>query len=626
VRGARRHGRYTGAVSPATSTSRSLHGLRVDLTTGVSVEDELPPEVAREYLGGRGLGVLLALRERLYDVDPLAPENLLIFAPGPLTGTGAPASGRYSVTSRSPLTGTVFDGNSGGNWGTALRRLGLDYLVVAGACDSPSYLLVDAGSSSGAGAAGEAPTVTVRPSGDLWGLDVPASLARLRDLHRDCEAGVIGPAGERGVLFASIVNNRGRSIGRGGLGAVMGAKRLKAVVVAGNGAHRPSVADPERLSFVAYEAEKLLKANPITSQALPEFGTSVLVNVLDQAGALPTRNFRESRFEHAQAISGESLRRDFVQRRAACRGCGIGCARRTSTGDASGEGPEYESIWALGAACGVGDLRAIVEANYACNRAGLDTITMGSTIACAMELTEGGQIAGGPRFGDAAAVVALCEATGRGEGLGKELGQGSARLAAHYGRPELSMSVKSLELPAYDPRGMTGQGLAFATSNRGGCHLRANMLGPEILGVPKMIDRFATSGKAGLLINLQNLNAVLDSLSVCKFTGFAMKEDYYARLLSAVWGERVEPQELLRIGERIWNAERLFNLAAGFSRADDTLPRRLLEEPVVSGPAAGRVVDLAPMLGEYYIARGWDGDGRPRAAKLAQLGLSEAAA
>ena len=626
MRGARRHGRYTGAVSPATSTSRSLHGLRVDLTTGVSVEDELPPEVAREYLGGRGLGVLLALRERLYDVDPLAPENLLIFAPGPLTGTGAPASGRYSVTSRSPLTGTVFDGNSGGNWGTALRRLGLDYLVVAGACDSPSYLLVDAGSSSGAGAAGEAPTVTVRPSGDLWGLDVPASLARLRDLHRDCEAGVIGPAGERGVLFASIVNNRGRSIGRGGLGAVMGAKRLKAVVVAGNGAHRPSVADPERLSFVAYEAEKLLKANPITSQALPEFGTSVLVNVLDQAGALPTRNFRESRFEHAQAISGESLRRDFVQRRAACRGCGIGCARRTSTGDASGEGPEYESIWALGAACGVGDLRAIVEANYACNRAGLDTITMGSTIACAMELTEGGQIAGGPRFGDAAAVVALCEATGRGEGLGKELGQGSARLAAHYGRPELSMSVKSLELPAYDPRGMTGQGLAFATSNRGGCHLRANMLGPEILGVPKMIDRFATSGKAGLLINLQNLNAVLDSLSVCKFTGFAMKEDYYARLLSAVWGERVEPQELLRIGERIWNAERLFNLAAGFSRADDTLPRRLLEEPVVSGPAAGRVVDLAPMLGEYYIARGWDGDGRPRAAKLAQLGLSEAAA
>jgi len=613
-------------VSPATSTSRPLRGLRVDLSTGAAVDDELPREVAREYLGGRGVGVFLALRERLYDVEPLAPENLLVFAPGPLTGTGAPASGRYSVTSRSPLTGTVFDGNSGGNWGTALRRLDLDYLIVVGACDTPSYLLVGAGSSSGAAASGDGPPVTVHPAGDLWGLDVPDSLARLRGLHPDCEAGVIGPAGERGVLFASIVNNRGRSIGRGGLGAVMGAKRLKAVVVVGHGAHRPPVADPERLSFVAYEAEKLLKANPITSQALPEFGTSVLVNVLNQAGAFPTRNFRESQFECAQAISGESLRRDFVQRRAACRGCGIGCARRTSTGDASGDGPEYESIWALGAACGVGDLKAIVEANYACNRAGMDAITMGSTVACAMELTEEGLLAGGPRFGDAAAVAALCEATAGGEGLGEELGQGSARLAARHGRPELSMSVKSLELPAYDPRGMTGQGLAFATSNRGGCHLRANMLGPEILGVPKMIDRFATLGKAGLLINLQNLNAVLDSLSVCKFTGFAMKEDYYARLLSSVWGETVEPQELLRIGERIWNAERLFNLAAGFSRADDTLPRRLLEEPIVSGPAAGRVVDLAPMLGEYYVSRGWDGDGRPRAAKLAQLGLTEAAA
>jgi aldehyde:ferredoxin oxidoreductase len=575
-------------VSLSSSILVPLRGLRIDLSTGAAAAEELPAEVARRYLGGRGLGAYLALRERLFDVAPFAPENLLVFAPGPLTGTGAPASGRYSVTSRSPLTGTVFDGNSGGSFGVALRRLGLDYLVVTGACDAPSYLVVgdgEAGDGALAAASADGTAVALRAAGELWGMDVPASLARLRELHAGSEAG------------------------------------LKAVVVAGHGERKPPVADPERLSFVVYEAEKLLKANPITSQALPEFGTSVLVNVLDQAGALPTRNFRESQFEHAAAISGETLRRDYVQRRAACRGCGIGCARRTSTGDESGEGPEYESIWALGAACGVGDLKAIVEAGYACNRAGMDTITMGSTIACAMELAGDGLLDDGPRFGDAAAVVALCEATARGEGLGEELGQGSARLAARHGRPELSMSVKSLELPAYDPRGMTAQGLAFATSNRGGCHLRANMLGPEILGVPKMIDRFATLGKSGLLINLQNLNAVLDSLSLCKFTAFAMKEDYYARLLTAVWGETVEPQELLRIGERIWNAERLFNLAAGFSRADDTLPRRLLEEPVTSGPAKGRVVDLAPMLGEYYIARGWDVDGRPRPAKLEQLGL-----
>ncbi len=598
----------------APPSSGPLRGLRVDLSAGTSHEEELPAEVRHAVLGGRGLGAWLALRERLYEVEPLSPDNLLIFAPGPLTGTGAPASGRYSVTSRSPLTGTVFDGNSGGTWGVAFRRLGYDYLVIGGACDAPTYLFVSAVG------------VELRSADGLWGLDVPSSLARLRELHEGCEAGVIGPAGERGVLFASIVNNRGRSLGRGGLGAVMGAKRVKAIVVARDGEMTPSVADPERLSFVAYEAEKLLKANPITSQALPEFGTSVLVNVLNQAGAMPTRNFRDSQFEEARAISGEALRAGYVQRRAACRGCSIGCARRTTAGGESGEGPEYESIWALGADCGVGDLTAVVQANYACNRAGMDTITMGSTIACAMELAEDGLLPGGPRFGDAAAVIRLAEETAAGEGLGLELGQGSARFAARYGRPELSMSVKSLELPAYDPRGMKAQGLAFATSNRGGCHLRANMLGPEILGVPKMVDRFATLGKAGLLINIQNLNAVLDSLSVCKFTAFAMKEDYYARLLSAVWGEQVEPQELLRVGERIWTLERLFNLAAGFGRADDTLPRRLLEESVKTGPAAGHVVDLPPMLDEYYVSRGWDTQGVPSAAKLARLGLDASGA
>ncbi len=590
-----------------------MRGLRIDLSDRTSSEEELPRAVARRFLGGRGLGAYLALRERLFEVEPLSAENRLIFAPGPLTGTGAPASGRYSVTSRSPLTGTVFDGNSGGNWGNACRRLGYDYVMVQGALDAPGYVRIGAAD------------VEFLPAADLWGLDVPTTLAALTDRHGGSESAVIGPAGERGVLFGSIVNNRGRSIGRGGLGAVMGAKRLKALVVDGHGTHKPAVADPERLRFVVYEADKLLKANPITSQALPEFGTSVLVNVLNQAGAFPTRNFRESQFEGAADICGEMLKREHVQRRSACRGCAIGCARRTSAGAESGEGPEYESIWALGGACGVNDLTAIVQANYACNRAGMDTITMGSTIACAMELTEDGLLDGGPRFGDARAVIALAEATATGEGLGAELGLGSARFAAEHGRPELSMSVKSLELPAYDPRGMKAQGLAFATSNRGGCHLRANMLGPEILGVPKMIDRFATLGKAGLLINLQNLNAVLDSLSVCKFTAFAMKEDYYARMLSAVWGETVEPQELLLLGERIWNAERLFNNAAGFSRADDSLPPRLLHEPVAAGPAAGQVVDLPPMLDEYYISRGWDAAGRPSPAKLDRLGLADIA-
>jgi aldehyde:ferredoxin oxidoreductase len=624
-------------VSTPASCLAPLQGLRLDLSRRCCTREELPVEVARAWVGGRGLGAYLALRERLYDVEPLAPGNVLVFAPGPLTGTGAPASGRYSVTGRSPLTGTVFDGNSGGNWGNALRHLGLDYLVVVGALDEPGYVTIgsdgpgtavpgDAGTAGGRAVPldGDAAGAVLHPAAGLWGLDVPATLARLGEAHPKAECAVIGPAGERGVLFAGIVNNRGRSIGRGGLGTVMGAKRLKALVL-GEGGRRPPVADPERLKFIVYEAEKLLKSNPITSTALPEFGTSVLVNVLDQAGALPTRNHREGRFEGAALISGEALKREHLERRAACRGCIIGCARRTRVGEEHGEGPEYETVWAFGAQCGVDDLGAVVRANYACNRAGMDTITLGSTIACAMELAEEGVLPGGPRFGDAAAIVALAEDTGAGRGLGAELGLGSARFAALHGRPELSMSVKGLELPAYDPRGMKAQGLAYATSNRGGCHLRANMVGPEILGVPKMVDRFATLGKAGLLINLQNLNAVLDSLSVCKFTSFAMKEDYYARLLSAVWGEPVEPQELLLLGERIWNAERLFNLAAGFTRADDTLPWRLLHEPLPSGPAKGQVVDLPPMLDEYYISRGWDADGRPSGAKLARLGLADGA-
>ena len=591
--------------------------LRLDLSTGAARDEALPGEVMRAYLGGRGLAAYMLLARRGYEVDPLSPENPLIFAPGPLTGTGAPASGRYSVSARSPLTGTVFDGNSGGHWGTVLKRMGYDGLVVEGACAQPSYVVIELRD-------GFAHAET-RAAAGLWGSDVPTSLARLRELHPGSEAAVIGPAGELGVLFASIVNNRGRSIGRGGLGAVMGSKNLKALVLLSDNLPKTPAVDEERFAFINYEANKVLKANPITSQALPEFGTSVLVNVLNQAGSLPTRNFREGQFEHAEAISGEVLRKSFTKHRAACQGCPIGCARRTATASASGEGPEYETIWSLGADCGVGDLSPILEANYLCNQAGMDTITMGSTIACAMELTELGALPSGPRWGDAAAVVELVRETAAGTGLGAELGRGSRRLAAAHGNPGLAMQVKGLELPGYDPRGMKGQGLAFATSNRGGCHLRANMLNPEILGVPKMIDRFATLGKAGLLINMQNLNAVLDSLVLCKFTAFAMKEDYYARLLSAFWGEPVEPQELLRIGERIWTVERLFNLAAGFGRGDDTLPPRLLGEPVPAGPAKGQVVDLPPMLDEYYVCRGWDNDGVPSARKLEHLGLSEAA-
>jgi aldehyde:ferredoxin oxidoreductase len=595
-----------------------LHGwcgrsLNVDLYRGSSEVSPVLAETLRTYIGGRGLGAYMMLESRVYEKDPLGPDNPIVIANGPITGMKAPTAGRFSASTRSPLTGALLDCNCGGPFGIALKRKGWDCLRVDGCCAEPSYLLVD-------GALDDA-RADVLPAKDLWGLDVPSSLGRLAEMHPGCQALVIGPAGENGVLFATAVTNRGRSLGRGGFGTVMGAKKLKAIVITGDDAHKPAPADADGFDFVVYEAQKMLKASPITSRGLPEFGTSVLVNVLNQAGALPTRNYRESQFELAESICGETLRRDFVTGHSACTLCPIGCTRKSRTAHGSGHGPEYETVWAFGADCGVGDLDAIIEASYACNRLGLDTITMGATIACAMELTEEGCITDGPRFGDGQGFVDLIEATANVQGLGSDLALGSRRLAERYLRPELSMTVKSLELPAYDPRGIKGQGLAYATSNRGGCHLRANMTGPEVLGVPKMIDRFATLGKAGLLINLQDLNAVLDSLVVCKFAAFAVGEGYWARMLSAATGERFEPQDLMRVGERIWNLERLFNNAAGFTREDDSLPPRLVNEPVREGPSQGHTVDLQPMLDEYYTSRGWTRDGQPRRRKLEDLGL-----
>jgi aldehyde:ferredoxin oxidoreductase len=588
--------------------SGPLRGLCIDVGTAETWYEELSAQLARAVIGGRGLGAYLALRARAYEIDALAAGNPLVFAAGPLTGRDLPAARRYSITARSPLTGTVFDGNSGGEFGSRMKAIGLDFVLLTGASESPVRVVIG---RTGA---------HLLPAADLWGMDVPSTLGQIGVLHPGGQAAVIGPAAENGVLFASIVNNRGRQAGRGGLGAVMGAKKVKAVVLEATAPRR--VTADKKLRAVVDEARVALRESPITSRALPEYGTAVLVNVLNQAGALPTRNFRESRFELAEGISGEKIRESFPQTPGGCRGCPVGCSRRIDVGGEKGRGPQYETVWALGADCGVADLRSVAAAGFACDRAGLDTITMGATIASAMELTELGLLVGGPRFGDADALAPLVEATAQRRGLGDELAEGSRRFAARHGRPDLAMHVKGLELPAFDPRGMTGQGLAFATSNRGACHVRANMLGPEILGVPEIIDRFATRGKAAVLARLQDSNAVLDSLVMCKFTSFVLQQDYFARLLSAAVGEDWSVSDLLLAGERIWTLEKTFNRRAGMGRADDTLPARLLQEPVAEGPAAGRVVDLEPMLDEYYAVRGWSRDGDPSADKLAQLGLS----
>jgi aldehyde:ferredoxin oxidoreductase len=582
--------------------------LEVDLSSGRIESRPLDTGMARLFLGGRGLGARLLWDMVGPGIDPLSPENVLVFCTGPLTATSFQTSNRFSVSTKSPLTGTILDANSGGFWGMRLKRSGLDALIIKGRADKPVYLEITPGGA------------TLKDASHLWGKDVPEAT---QELGQGSGRNVlcIGPAGEKLVRFAAIMNDGKRALGRGGTGAVMGSKNLKAIVVEGNG--KVELADRERFRFVRYEASKHLTASPLTAQALPQFGTASVLNVVNLIGALPTRNFQQSQFAQAEEISGEAITDKILVKKTACWACPIACTRVTKTAHQEGEGPEYESVWALGAACGIGDLEAITEANYLCNNLGLDSISTGSTIACAMEMAERGIIDSELRFGRADLLESTIRSIADRCGLGDEMAEGSRRFAEKHETSKYSMSVKGMEMPAYDPRGMQGQGLLFATSNRGSCHTRGNMLGPEVLGLPKLVHRLQVQGKAGMVILHQNSAAAIDSLVICKFANMAVAEEYLARALTAATGVSYSTGDLIRTGERIWNMERLYNLREGFSRADDTLPRRMLEEPVAEGPGKGSVSHLPEMLDEYYSFRGWDENGVPSQEKLEELGLQD---
>jgi aldehyde:ferredoxin oxidoreductase len=583
--------------------------LDIDLTTRAVKSYPLDEELAKLFLGGRGLGARLLWDLVGPEVEPLSPENVLIFTNGPLTATGYQTSNRFSVSTKSPLTGTVLDANSGGFWGMQFKKTGYDVLIVRGKSTAPVYLeITPAG-------------ISFHDATALWGKRVKETTAALGQNNNKRNVLCIGPAGEHLSRIAAIMNDGERSMARGGPGAVMGSKNLKAIVVEGK--ERPEIVDQERFKFLLYETRKLLRASPLTSQALPEFGSVVMMNIVNSVGALPTRNHQQSQFEGAESISGEALTEKYLVKNASCWACPIGCTRVSKTDKVESEGPEFETTWAFGAQCGIDDLAAIIEANAICNDLGFDTISAGSTIACAMEMAERGYIDSDLRFGRADLLAPTLEDMGYGRGLGADMAQGSLRFAGKYGHAELSMSVKGMELPAYDPRGMQGQGLLFATSNRGGCHMRGNMLGLEVLGLPKLIDRFQVQGKSSYVILHQNVSAAIDSLVVCKFTNMGVGEEYFARTLSAVTGIEYATGDLTRAGERIYNLERLYNTREGFGRAEDTLPERLLSEPVPEGPSKGWVNKLEPMLKEYYRARGWDENGVPKKAKLVDLGLAE---
>lgn len=590
-----------------------MHGwagkvLDINLSTGAITSSPLDMGIARLYLGGRGLGARMLWDEVGPGVDPLSPENVLIFTNGPLTASGYQTSNRFSVSTKSPLTGTVLDANSGGYWGMQFKKTGHDALIVRGRSEKPVWIEI------------KPEGVQIRDAQSLWGQRVRAVTAALGQSNHKRNVLCIGPAGENQSRIAAIMNDGERAMARGGPGAVMGSKNLKAIVVEGK--QKPEIVDQEQFKFMLYETRKLLRASPLTSQALPEFGTSVMMNILNSIGALPTRNYQESQFEHAEDISGEALTDKYLVKNSSCWACPIGCTRISKSDGVEGEGPEFETSWAFGASCGVDDLAAIIEANALCNDLGFDTISAGATIACAMELNEKGLINSDLRFGRADLLAPTLEAMAARHDLGDDLAEGSLRLATKYGAPELSMSVKGLEMPAYDPRGMQGQGLLYATSNRGACHMRGNMLGLEVLGLPKLIDRFQVQGKSSFVILHQNSSAAIDSLVICKFTNLGVSEEYFARALTAVTGERYSTGDLIHVGERVWNLERLYNLREGLDAADDTLPPRLLQEAVADGPSKGWVNKLEPMLKEYYRGRGWDERGVPKPHKLEELGLA----
>ena len=608
--------------------------LRVNLTAGTCTPEPLNMAWANDYLGSRGLASKYLVSEIDPKVDPLSPDNKMIMATGPLTGTMASTGGRYTVVTKGALTNAIACSNSGGFFGAEMKFAGWDMIIFEGKSPKPVYLYV------------ENDKAELRDAAHLWGKTCWQTEETIKASHQDplIRVSSIGGAGENQVLFACIVNDLHRAAGRSGVGAVMGSKNLKAVAIRGTKGVS-GIKDFPAFLAAANAGKKVLADNAVTGQGLPKYGTQVLMNVINEMGALPTRNHRDVQFEDAGKISAEAMHekrptdgKPHLVTNAACFGCTIACGRISKIDEthfsvknspqywgASG-GLEYEAAWALGAANGVGDLEALQYANLLCNEHGMDPISFGATVGAAMELYDLGilsreQIGVDAKFGSAEALCQLVEMTAHGEGFGKELGLGSARMCAKYGRPELSMSVKGQEFPAYDSRGIQGMGLAYATSNRGACHLRGYTVASEVLGIPVKTDPLVTDGKAELVKAFQDATGVFDSAGICIFTSFAWTlADVQPQLQAACEGDW-SMDKLNEVGERIWNMERQFNLAAGLSAKDDDLPPRLKTEPAKTGPAKGLVNGLDKMKPEYYKVRGWTPDGVPEKATLERLGL-----
>ena len=587
--------------------------LRVDLTSGTTQVTLLPEQVMPLILGGKGLGAWLLYTEQPAGVDPLSPDNRMIFHTGPLTGTTAPTAGRFGLTTKSPATGTYFDAYCGGYWGNMLKYAGYDALVITGAAKAPVMLVID----------GE--RVEIRPAEDLWGKTVSEATEKVKaELGQQWQSLVIGPPGEAMRNLAGIFNES-RSLARGGVGAVMGSKKLKAIAVLGTGGVQ--VHDKKQFERALQLAFRAVRMSSQVSMLHRE-GTANILEVINVMGALPTRNFQKGQFEKSDEISGDSFRKHSWKNEYACFGCPIGCGKWTAPLEDGKviEGPEYESIYALGSNCAIGSREAIIRLNWLCDEFGLDTISVGGVVGFVMEMFERGMLTANdldgisPTWGNAEAAIALVEKMTSGEGCGSWLAQGVAAISErHPETKSFAMHVKGLEMPAYHPNAAKGTALAYAVSERGACHLRGAPLGEVFSGAanPLVIE-----GKPQLFRDHQADKAVWDSACLCAFPGYGMSLKELWQLVKAATGfdyPRVSDLELL--GERVSTLARLFNVREGFSRPADTLPARNLVQPLTVGSAGGQVVDLEPMLDEYYRIMGWTENGVPTVERLKLLGL-----
>jgi len=604
--------------------------LRIDLSTDSMREDVIGEDLVRKFLGGRGLASYLALKEIPRGVDPFSPSNKLYFFSGPLTGLVAIATSRITVVGKSPLTGSLTHSNAGGNFAVWLRKSGYDGLVIEGKADEPVYILIKDGEAE------------IRPAKHIWGkwTDTATKMllrdAGLPDDEKAAGVATIGPAGENLVRFAAIrFSDYERFAGRGGLGAVMGSKLLKGIVVWGNRDLMADVVDRERFLKVAAEVSARLH-NAKTSRALNKYGTNLLTNIINQLGAYPTRNFETAYFEEAEKISGEEIKAKYVVEVHGCLMCPIQCTQMTSVPSGPfkvAEGKikyEYENTWALGGNVGLGNAEAVLKLEKLANLLGMDTISLGNTLSTFIELVKRGKMNYRIDWGDAAALIDLVYKIAYREGIGDELAEGDCRLAQKYGVPEAFVGSRCQGFPAYDPRVLKGFAISYVTANRGGDHLEAYSPTWEVLGVPEKVDPLCEEPhciekQVKLVIYAQHLMAIADSATFCKFDTLDKEgifEKDVAELLSAAFGWDITPEEVLQIGERIFNVERLFHVKEGKWVKDELPPK--MREPVPTGPAKGHTA--TKMFEEgiklFYKLRGWI-DGKPTRDVLRKLGLQE---